>query len=107
MIWLKLNDFSKNEELIYWNTDSNSIENGLSADYRLENASNLGVYQTIESYNFYNDIHAYWTMNQPLLSLENENYFFYDRHNWSGPKYRGIWETLFDSEIEFLRGFLV
>ena len=76
MIWLKLNGFSKNEELTYWNTDSNSIENGLSADYRLENASNLGVYQTIESYNFYNDIHAYWTMNQPLLSLENENYFF-------------------------------
>ena len=59
VIWFKLNDFSKNEELTYWNTDSNSIENGLTADYRLQNAVNLGVYQTIESYNFYNDIHAY------------------------------------------------
>ena len=59
VIWFKLIDFSKNEELTYWNTDSNSIENGLSADYRLQNAVNLGVYQTIESYNFYNDIHAY------------------------------------------------
>ena len=55
-----MNDFSKNDELTYWNTDSNCIDTAvLSADHRLQNASNLGVYQTIESYNFYNDIHAY------------------------------------------------
>ena len=77
---VKLNDFSKNEELTYWNTNSNSIENGLLADYRLQNASNLGVYQTIESYNFYNDIHAYWNESTIIISGK-QKLFFYDRQN--------------------------
>ena len=56
-----MKNFSKNDELTFWNIDLNCIDTAvLSADYRLQNASNLGVYQTIESYNFYNDIHAYW-----------------------------------------------
>jgi len=58
-MWFKQNDFSKNENLTFWDTDLNSFEHGILADYHIQNASNLGAYQTIETYNFYNDIHAY------------------------------------------------